>query len=217
MPTNKTEVPSGAIDGSNKIFNTSVPYTKGSLFTIADGLWRIPSQNDGVIETNPLTGEFQTKLTLATGQSLLANFLTTDQDSDLQIFGRIPIVDQNTTNAITVVAGENATIPFLIRDAEENPIDLTGCTVYFTVKYLPTDSMALIAKDSTHPLQILIAIPVSGSGEIYLLPADEEDLAPGIFPVNYAYDVWVKFPDSSVQAVIFGATFTVRQRVTVLP
>ncbi len=50
------EVPSGAIDGVNKVFTTSQPYTPGEISVFLNGLLQRRDFDDGWIETNPGAG-----------------------------------------------------------------------------------------------------------------------------------------------------------------
>lgn len=61
MPIPRFEVPSGAIDGANTVFNVSVPYQPGSTAVYLNGLLQEPSLDDGWVETDPATGEITLK------------------------------------------------------------------------------------------------------------------------------------------------------------
>jgi len=57
MGTPRYEVLSGAIDGVNTTFFTSVAYTPGSLAVFINGQLKRADYDDGWIETSPETGE----------------------------------------------------------------------------------------------------------------------------------------------------------------
>lgn len=61
MPIPRFEVPSGAIDGVNTVFNVSSPYQSGTTAVYLNGLLQEPSLDDGWTETDPLTGEVTLK------------------------------------------------------------------------------------------------------------------------------------------------------------
>lgn len=55
------EVASGDVNGVNDTFYTSVPYQSGTLKLWYNGILIRRDDDDGFIETNPATGEFQVK------------------------------------------------------------------------------------------------------------------------------------------------------------
>jgi hypothetical protein len=56
MPSPRFEVPSGAIDGVNKVFTLSMPYRSGTTAVFLNGLLQERNLDDGWVETSPDTG-----------------------------------------------------------------------------------------------------------------------------------------------------------------
>lgn len=56
MPQPHIEIPTGAIDGSNRDFVVSVPYLAGSVAVWRNGQLQTKPWADGWLETNPATG-----------------------------------------------------------------------------------------------------------------------------------------------------------------
>lgn len=124
-------------------------------------------------------------------------------------------------NALEVYRGQSKDIEVVITtpstDVDNNPItiayDLTGCTLYFTVKIRSSTTKSLISKVSTDPSQIEIETPVKlGKAIIHLLPADTKYLEPDA----YQFDVWVKTPSNSVYPVVAVSEFVLLQPITVV-
>lgn len=86
-------------------------------------------------------------------------------------------------------------------------VDLTGATVFFTVKTeaddVANDSTALIQKDVTTHLDA-----TSGTTRIELTPEDT-DVAPG----KYLYDIKLKKASGEQTTVDYG-TFTIKPAIT---
>lgn len=70
---------------------------------------------------------------------------------------------------------------------DEIPFDLTGCTIYFSMRREEWEDEPLIVKISTDSSQILILDAKSGLARIFLVPDDTHRLDPGF----YVFDVWV--------------------------
>jgi hypothetical protein len=116
-------------------------------------------------------------------------------------------------NALQVVRGSSKTIDLTVTNEDGNPVDLTGSTVYFTVKRLVTDASPLIQKKSSDALEIDIFDPRGGVARIYLNPADTQNLA--LNP--YVFDVWVVLSSGKRYPVVGPATFDMLPSVTVIP
>lgn len=71
---------------------------------------------------------------------------------------------------------------------QANPLDLTGASIWFTMKrrYKDADSLALVQK--TVGAGITVPTPANGVANLSLAPADTVALEPGL----YHYDVKVK-------------------------
>jgi hypothetical protein len=61
MPLPHFEVPSGAINGVNVVFNVSQPYQPGTTAVFLNGLLLRPDYTDGWVESDPATGEVTLK------------------------------------------------------------------------------------------------------------------------------------------------------------
>lgn len=61
MPLPHFEVPSGAIDGVNTVFNVSQPYQPGTTAVFLNGLLLRADYPDGWTESDPATGEVTLK------------------------------------------------------------------------------------------------------------------------------------------------------------
>lgn len=107
--------------------------------------------------------------------------------------------------------GDNRTIPFTVYDANDALVDITGSSVWFTVKelYADTDSAAKITKKNTAAgggdSQIALTDPTNGEGEIYLIPSDTTSLDAN---EEYIYDLQVKLPS--------GKTYTAKNSTMTL-
>jgi hypothetical protein len=86
MALDRSQIPTGLINGSNVLFAID-PYISGSLFLIINGLKRRPIDDDGVIETSPVAGTFTTKEVLVTGTKLVAEFLDTSSNFGSTVVG----------------------------------------------------------------------------------------------------------------------------------
>jgi hypothetical protein len=75
MPTPRLEVPSGAVNGTNQAFTTSVPYTAGTLSVWINGQLKRQDLEDGWAETSPTTGVFTMGVAPKTGDIIQVFFL----------------------------------------------------------------------------------------------------------------------------------------------
>ena len=57
------EKPTGDINGTNAIFYTLSSYQSNTLYHLINGTVVDPSDDDGITEINPATGEFHLKVT----------------------------------------------------------------------------------------------------------------------------------------------------------
>lgn len=93
-------------------------------------------------------------------------------------------------NKIQINQGNDETIQLAFTDQNGNPIDLTGCTVFFTVKAQqklgsdPADSEAVIKKTLTS-----IPNPAQGIANL-VLTNSETNIPPG----SYFYDIKIGYP-----------------------
>lgn len=98
-----------------------------------------------------------------------------------------------------IIQGDDTAIACTFKDEDGNPIDITGYTVYFTVKKKPDadddDSSAVIKKDvSVH------TDPTNGETSIEIAKADTEDVEPR----RYVYDLQLKDASDKIASSKFG-------------
>lgn len=125
------------------------------------------------------------------------------------------------SNAIDLYKGEskdiNLTVEQLASEAESNEcvqvysaVDLTGATLYFTVRKTASSATALIGKDSTNIIDIEILSPATGGKAIiHITSGDTANLEAG----SYVFDVWVEFSSGKRSPVIEVSEFIVREAV----
>ena len=92
--------------------------------------------------------------------------------------------------------GDTKTITVTLKDNEGDPVDITGDTIYFTIKTsiddVVDDSTALVKKDiTTH------SDPTNGVSVIQLSPTDTN-----IKPGNYFFDIQIKRVSGQVITLI---------------
>ena len=102
--------------------------------------------------------------------------------------------------------GDSKTLELTVTDGNGDAVNLTGAYIWFTVKKRAkdVDSKAVITKatanvDGGGDEQILITSGSLGLVEIYLVPADTEDLNPPDY--KYQFDVQVKTAAGKVYTV----------------
>jgi len=74
------EVPTGAINGTNTVFITSVAYKAGSTAVFVNGLLRVGSDDDGWVETDSTTGTITLTTAPLTGDIVQVFYLDTTPD-----------------------------------------------------------------------------------------------------------------------------------------
>jgi len=106
---------------------------------------------------------------------------------------------------LSVYRGDDKTWNLNFTDANDDPIDLTGATVFFTVKVNKTDkdSDAIISKDQASHVDA-----VNGQTTIVLTNSDT-DVKIG----NYYYDIQLVDTSGIVTTIVVGA-FRVNQDVS---
>jgi len=106
---------------------------------------------------------------------------------------------------LSVYRGDDKTWNLNFTDANGDPIDLTGATVFFTIKVNKTDkdSDAIISKDQSSHVDA-----VNGQTTISLTDSDT-DVRVG----NYHYDIQLVDSLGIVTTIVVGA-FKVKQEVT---
>lgn len=113
-------------------------------------------------------------------------------------------------NALEILRGSTKTLRLSVQDSEGEAVDLTGATVYFTVKKKIGDSLPLFQKISTNLTQAEIYDAKGGIAKIYLYPADTQQRCPG----DYYFDIWVVTSTGKQFAVVPPSKFTIEASVT---
>ena len=118
-----------------------------------------------------------------------------------------------TENSIEMYKGTSKTFVLSVVDENNVIVDLTGATIYFTVKDGIGEVNPLVQKKSSNALEIDIFDPRGGKAKIYLSPSDTQALAlkPRVF------DVWVVLSSGKRYVVIPPSDFVLKPPVTVLP
>ena len=116
-------------------------------------------------------------------------------------------------NLISVIRGSSKAFEITVTDDQDEPVDLTGATMYFTVKRDISEPLPTVRKSSADPTQILIAAPRTGVAKLFLVPGDTHGKSIG----GYVFDVWVILVDGRRIPVIPPSQFEVEQGVTVVP
>lgn len=100
---------------------------------------------------------------------------------------------------LTIKRGTTFPIEITITDADGDPVDLTGATIYFTAKAVESDiitddASAVIEKDVT-----VHTDPTEGESLVTLSAADTT-----VTPNTYFYDITVKYASGVVNTPIEG-------------
>lgn len=91
------------------------------------------------------------------------------------------------------IKGDTVDLDIQLFDVEDNEINLTGCTVFFTVKrnIQDADSKALISKDITS-----FTSPITGDVAITLTATDVDYVG------EFFYDIKIKYTNGKIQSVL---------------
>lgn len=97
---------------------------------------------------------------------------------------------------IKIIRGDDTTITVTFKDSDGVAIDITGATVFFTVKsdIKDVDGSALISKDITSHSD-----PVNGITEVVLTNADTT-----IDTGTHLWDLQIKYTNGKIQSVNAG-------------
>jgi len=126
------------------------------------------------------------------------------------------------SNSIEVFQGESLDLELEVTTIvtatdgteSEQPVNLTGSTVYFCVRRSTGDPELLIDKDSGSALEIEILTPATdGLALIHLVPDDTKNLPAG----EYVFDVWVVLSSGKQVPVVEVSEFKVKEPVCRLP
>lgn len=119
-----------------------------------------------------------------------------------------------TKQDLCIQQGTSKTLCVTVLDDAGDPVDLTGGSLYLTVRQNIGDVSPSILKTSADPLEIEILPQVSptiGQAKIYLIPGDTVGLAT---TDPYVYDIWVELADGTTYPVIAPSTFLIIPSVT---
>lgn len=104
--------------------------------------------------------------------------------------------------------GNSELYELTITDSAGNPIDLTGCTIWFTMKVDPNDS------DSDAAIQKIVtehSDPTHGKTKVNLTAVDTRNLAPN---KSYFYDFKYKNASGDVVKTLLEGRVKVLQNIT---
>ena len=118
-----------------------------------------------------------------------------------------------------VVRGETLRLRLTVRDQDGQPVDLTGATLYATVR-------AVVGGHSLSYLPPVIELSTASGIAVSTQAGDTLGQAVVTFsstqtgaraPGNYAWDAWVVLPSGDRHAVVAPSRFTVLERGTAIP
>jgi hypothetical protein len=119
---------------------------------------------------------------------------------------------------LTVAQGGKLNVLITVRDVDGELVDLTGASVWFTVRHRTLDTAHVILKRSTlaggdsSQIEILDQIATPGQLRIKLLATDTKNLQ---FTPTYVYDVFVTLAgDDGPYQVIPRSEFDILPSVT---
>ena len=123
-------------------------------------------------------------------------------------------------NAIELYKGQSKDLEIaIVSETVESGVsstqaqNLTGATVYFTVRSRPGEPSAMITKSSADPSQISIPSPATaGKAILYIEPSDTAHLNAGM----YVFDVWVVLNTGKTYPVIEVSELKILEPVTVI-
>lgn len=115
----------------------------------------------------------------------------------------------------TLFLGSSKTLRVTVYDDDGTLLDLTGSTLFFTVRDNIGAVAAEITKTSADSAEIEILTQSGatlGQADIKLVPGDTSALAVGL----HYYDVWIQLAGGERHVVIQPSAFRLNQPVTVL-
>lgn len=116
----------------------------------------------------------------------------------------------NTENALEMVRGTTKTLSLDVQDEDGDVFDLTGVTIWFTMKKVITDIDFVVQKKSDVLAQITITDAKAGECEIYLLPDDTKLLDVR----EYVFDIWLVTMTGARYLVAGPSTLEIQNSVT---
>lgn len=117
-------------------------------------------------------------------------------------------------NKISIVKGEEKDITVTVKDKNENSVDLTGATGFFSVKNNKGDADidAVITKNTGTSTEMEITNPTGGVAVIHLIESDTN--ASSFKAKEYFYDVKFKLSNNDIHVVVVDQ-FVVSEPVTI--
>lgn len=115
----------------------------------------------------------------------------------------------------SIYAGSSKTLRVTVYDDDSALLDLTGSTVYFTVRQSIGAATTEITKTSATVSEIEILTQSGttlGQADIKLVPGDTSALTIGL----HFYDVWIELAGGERHVVIPPSDFRILQPITVL-
>lgn len=122
-------------------------------------------------------------------------------------------------NALQVFKGESKTLKLTILQPDPDnpggciPLDISGSTLYFTVKERADSPEVLIRKTSVSLVEIELSDPRAGIARIFLIPSDTSGLST---IKSYVFDIWIVLSSGERHTVVKVSTFRVLQGVTTI-
>lgn len=116
-------------------------------------------------------------------------------------------------NAITIVRGSSKTLELAVTDLQDKVVNLTGASIYFTVRERLNAPNPLIYKSTGNVAEIEVIDATGGKAKIYISYMDTMNLEA---PKQYVFDVWVVLSSGKRYPVVQPSVFEVVPGVTVL-
>lgn len=115
-------------------------------------------------------------------------------------------------NSLIIFRGSSKTLSLEVKNAEGEPVDLTGARIVFTVKCRISDVDNEIQKDSDNGAsEIEFTDATQGHADIKLGPSDT-----AIDAGTYIFDVWVVLVSGEKHLVVGPSELVLKPGVTVL-
>jgi len=111
-------------------------------------------------------------------------------------------------NEIEIVKGDTSTIQITLKDSAGDAIDITGYTIWLTVKPVANNSDTV----PIPTIQKKVTTFTDPTGGIHLFTLSNSDT--NITSGNYIYDIQIKDTESTITTPIIG-DFVVKSEVTV--
>lgn len=106
------------------------------------------------------------------------------------------MADQN----IEIYRGDDRTFKVIVKDEDDAVINITGAAIRFSVKEKISDVAYEIEKSRAVGAEIAITDAANGEYEIFLVPADTQDMDVG----SYEYDSELTTSGGKVYTVVRG-------------